>query len=100
VHASVLSVPDPGVAILNAGKRDMSEDLGGPRVLDIAGASIEKMNDQHAWMTFPEGSEISVGQVIRLGVSHPCTTFDRWRLIPEIASAKDLTIVGFVQTLF
>ncbi|MGP3534303.1 amino acid deaminase [Microbacterium sp. RD1] len=100
VRASVLSLPDPGVAILDAGKRDLSEDLGGPRVLDVAGAEIERMNDQHSWMRFPADQAVVVGQVVRLGVSHPCTTFDRWRLIPETRTSDDGTIVGYIRTLF
>lgn len=100
VRASVLSVPEPGLAILNAGKRDLSEDLGGPRVLDVTGAVIERLNDQHGFMRFPADIRVDVGRVVTLGISHPCTTFDRWRLIPEIASAADPRVVGFVETRF
>lgn len=100
VWASVISVPEPGVAILNAGKRDLSEDLGGPRVLNIPGATIERLNDQHGWMRYPVDTPVTVGQLVRLGISHPCTTFDRWRLIPEILSAEDPRVVGFIETQF
>jgi hypothetical protein len=39
---------------------------------------------------------------VRLGLSHPCTTFDKWRLIPVITdhTHPDPTVVDFIHTFF
>jgi D-serine dehydratase len=94
VWAYVISVPESGRAILGAGRRDFGHDIGvptplmkvrpgksqGPESISI-GHEIVAINDQHAHMTFPARADIQVGDMISLGVSHPCTTFDKWQLI-------------------
>jgi D-serine dehydratase len=39
------------------------------------------MNDQHAYLTVPEGADLRVGDLVGCGISHPCTTFDKWPLL-------------------
>jgi D-serine deaminase-like pyridoxal phosphate-dependent protein len=45
-----------------------------------------------------------VGHVVRLGLSHPCTAFDKWREIPVIDAAAgpdaDPVVVDLVRTYF
>ncbi|AEG43801.1 alanine racemase [Isoptericola variabilis] len=94
VWASVLSVPEPGLAICGLGRRDVSSDLdlpfplvvrpvdgagrlGEPRTLD--GARVTALNDQHAYLAVPDGAPLRPGEVVGFGVSHPCTTLDRHR---------------------
>jgi D-serine dehydratase len=92
----VLSRPEPGLAILSMGKRDASHDAGLPLALAYhspgpgtpralpQGATIVKMNDQHAYLALPEGpvrTLLAVGDLVGCGISHPCTTFDRWQLL-------------------
>jgi D-serine deaminase-like pyridoxal phosphate-dependent protein len=36
--------------------------------------------------------------VVTLGLSHPCTAFDKWRLIPVVDA--DGTVAEAVETLF
>jgi len=94
VWTVVLSRPEPNLAILSMGKRDASHDLGLPRPLAAQrpggaalalpeGCLIDKMNDQHAYLRWPEGasSELQVGDLVGCGISHPCTTFDKWPLM-------------------
>jgi len=91
IWTTVLSRPEPNLAILAMGKRDASHDLGLP--LPIAahrpgeaplqlpkGAVIDKMNDQHAYLRWPEGTkaDLQMGDLVGCGISHPCTTFDKW----------------------
>jgi D-serine dehydratase len=47
---------------------------------------ISKLNDQHAYLegTGPEHDALQVGDLICLGISHPCTTFDKWRWMPLV----------------
>jgi D-serine deaminase-like pyridoxal phosphate-dependent protein len=96
VWGRVLSRPQPDLALLDVGRRDISFDEGMPvpqrahhdgvwrpdSALD--GASIFDLNDQHAYLRLAPDSPLSVGDVVRLGLSHPCTTFDKWSTIPVI----------------
>jgi D-serine dehydratase len=88
VRTSVLSRPEPGLLLLNAGRRDVSFDAGLPVVLGatrkglavgVADAHVTALNDQHAFVTVPVDSELAVGDLVVLGISHPCTTFDKWQ---------------------
>ncbi len=111
--ARVVSVPEPGLAILDAGKRDMPVDeglpepqllghaLGGP-MAELPGASISAVNDQHCFLRYdPETTEVAIGDVARLGLSHPCTAFDKWNLIPVLAdTGTDNTVVDLIHTFF
>ena len=99
--ARVLSVPEPALAILDGGKRDFPYDLDLPMPQRgaAAGDRILKLNDQHAFL---ESSTAAVGDVVRLGLSHPCTAFDKWRVIPVVddADADDPLVVDLVRTYF
>ncbi len=114
VWAMVQSVPEPGLALLSCGKRDISYDLALPTVQWHASAQVRNMmeaqaapthwhitalNDQHAFMRFdPAGPVPVVGDRVALGLSHPCTTFDKWRWMPLIED--DGTISGAIHTCF
>jgi D-serine dehydratase len=111
VWAYVLSVPEPGRAILGAGRRDFGHDAGPPRPLKrfrpgrdsapsaaSAAWEIAAINDQHAHMAFAPGDEVAVGDMVGLGVSHPCTTFDKWRVLFVVDD--DYRVVSAVHTCF
>ena len=108
VFSRVVSRPEPGLALLDAGKRDVPSDLDLPLVLQtsdgraLPGARVVALNDQHARLELPPELELAVGEVVLLGISHPCTAFDRWRLLPEVEHARDREprVVGFVATVF
>jgi D-serine dehydratase len=111
VWALVQSLPEPGLAILAVGKRDISFDLGMPVPLATCARarrervpapeewSIQKLNDQHAYLRLggrPGG--LQVGDRVCLGLSHPCTTFDKWRWMPIVD--EDCTVVDAIVTCF
>ncbi len=108
VFARVISRPEPGLAVLDAGKRDVPFDYDLPVVLGAAdgrgprGARITALNDQHAHVEVPADTALAVGEVVLLGISHPCGAFDRWRLVPEVDDARggDPRVVGFAATVF
>jgi D-serine deaminase-like pyridoxal phosphate-dependent protein len=97
--ARVVSRPEPGLALLDAGKRDVPYDeglpqpqlaadrLGGPS-RPLAG-EISAVNDQHAFLRLGQDTALRVGEVVRLGLSHPCTAFDKWRWIPVLERAPE-----------
>ncbi|MFE2109962.1 amino acid deaminase [Kitasatospora sp. NPDC059463] len=120
--ARVVSRPEPQLALLDAGKRDLPFDEGLPEpqlvrggagpggagpggagVAEFAGtaARITALNDQHAFLR-DAGDLAPVGAVLRLGISHPCTAFDKWALIPVLddASAAEPKVTGLVRTFF
>jgi D-serine dehydratase len=114
IWSVVQSRPEPGLAILTMGKRDASHDAGlpvplwshrpgpgAPRALP-AGCEIVKMNDQHAYLRLPEGETmdalLAVGDLVGCGISHPCTTFDRWPLL--LAVDDDYAVRGAFNTFF
>lgn len=99
VWAMVQSRPEPGLAILAVGKRDISFDLSLP--VPIARAArgslvpegvpadwkITGLNDQHAYLRWDDAASPRapvVGDRIGLGISHPCTTFDKWHWMPIV----------------
>jgi len=101
--ARVVSSPEPGLALLDGGKRDFPYDLGMPVLQGIPGATISAFNDQHAFLRLPaDAVGPPIGSVVRLGLSHPCTAFDKWRLIPVVddAAVTDPTVVDLVHTFF
>jgi D-serine deaminase-like pyridoxal phosphate-dependent protein len=81
VRASVLSRPQPDRLILDCGRRDVSFDAGLPVVLGEPSLVVEALNDQHAHVRIGGPCDAAVGDVVRLGISHPCTTLDRWQVI-------------------
>ncbi|MDB5948697.1 MAG: serine deaminase [Massilia sp.] len=111
VWSMVQSRPEPNLAILTMGKRDASYDIDLPIPLFThrpgpvpkraaalpPGCSIVKMNDQHAYLQLPAGCELAVGDLVGCGISHPCTTFDKW---PLLLAVDDDYNVGFAVNTF
>jgi len=111
VWAQVLSAPEPGLVILSAGRRDFGQDAGNPvalthvrrgtaerRPLRDSGWQMTAVSDQHAHMTVPPGHGAEVGDLIALGPSHPCTTFDKWRVVHLVDD--DYNLLEAIPTYF
>ncbi|MFH9427093.1 amino acid deaminase [Streptomyces sp. NPDC017615] len=105
--AQVVSRPEPGQAFVNAGKRDAAYDLDRPEAQVIrrdgverpaTGVDVTALSDQHMWLATTPEADVMVGDWIGFGLSHPCTTFDKWQLIP-VAEA-DGTVVEYIRTFF
>lgn len=103
--AQVTSRPQPDLALLTLGKRDASFDEGLPEPQVVRGrdgvqrpfrAEVTALNDQHAFVRLA-GDEVEVGDWVGLGLSHPCTVFDKWPLIPVV---EGTTVVDLVRTYF
>ena len=97
----VVSHPEQGLALLDAGRRDVPFDLDLPVSQSVDGR-ITALNDQHAFLDLAEGASVAVGDVVRLGLSHPCTAFDKWRVVAVIddPDAADPRVIGAVATCF
>ncbi|MFK0167208.1 amino acid deaminase [Streptomyces sp. NPDC090306] len=105
--SQVVSRPSPGQAFVNAGKRDAAYDLDLPVVetvrrdgVELPAAELEltKLSDQHAWLETGPDADLAVGDWVGLGLSHPCTSFDKWQLVPLVEA--DGTVVDYVRTFF
>ncbi|MFJ8179995.1 alanine racemase [Streptomyces sp. NPDC094469] len=105
--AQIVSRPSAEQAFANAGKRDAAYDLDLPSARAIrrdgterpaTGVTVTGLSDQHAWLATTPEADLQVGDWVGLGLSHPCTSFDKWQLIP-VAEA-DGTVVDYVRTFF
>lgn len=107
--AYVHSRPEPGRIIAGLGKRDASFDVtlpkpiawsraGSGKRIPLDGHCTVRLDDQHAYLDVPPDSPLEVGDLIAFGISHPCTTFDRWRALYLVDDG--LTVTGAVHTFF
>ncbi|MTB85098.1 hypothetical protein GGQ24_12200 [Nocardioides sp. zg-578] len=103
--AAVVSIPEPGLALAAFGKRDAPYDARLPEVLEVrrdgepvdaAGVVVDRVNDQHGFLR--HDGQLEVGDVLRMGPTHPCTAFDKWPLVP-LVDDRD-AVVGAVTTWF
>jgi D-serine deaminase-like pyridoxal phosphate-dependent protein len=58
---------------------------------------VTKLNDQHTFLR--PGSPVEVGDWVGFGLSHPCTTFDKWSLLPVVGPDGE-TVVDLIRTYF
>lgn len=93
----VVSQPEDGLALLDAGRRDVPFDLDLP-VPQTVNGEITALNDQHAFLGFADDETVEVGDVVRLGLSHPCTAFDKWPLIGVVDD--DDIVIDAIRTYF
>jgi len=108
VWGRVISRPEPTRAIVDVGRRDVSYDdelphalwrrpaAGGPAE-DLT-ATVIALNDQHAFLDLSEGESLAVGQWVGFGISHPCTTFDKWNLLLLVDDSG--RVVEALETFF
>ncbi len=112
VWTYVQSRPEAEKAILTAGKRDVSHDshlpvatawfrpdgsMPNPAPLPD-GHVVSGLNDQHAHFAIPADSPLQVGDMVALGIAHPCTTFDKWDVLLVIDAEGG--VVDAVKTFF
>jgi D-serine dehydratase len=110
VWARVQSLPEPGQVICAFGRRDAGTDAGMPTPLfwvpkgqnraqpAPGGLQVVSMFDQHAVLTSDMTHELRVGDILGFGISHPCTTFDKWRAL--LLVDDDYVIRDVIRTYF
>ena len=111
VWTHVQSRPEPGRVLATMGKRDVSFDSGLPmparwfrpgmheKPEDLGpGHATIALNDQHAFLDVPDNSPLRVGDILTFGISHPCTTFDKWQVL-YVVDDDDRVIEG-IKTYF
>ncbi|MBT2298259.1 amino acid deaminase [Pseudomonas fluorescens] len=111
VWAHVQSLPEPGFAVIALGKRDVAFDAGLPVPLKryqpgsdsvagqaLSGCKVTAVMDQHAFMSVAPGVALRVGDIISFGTSHPCLTFDKWRVACLVD--EQLRVLECMETCF
>jgi D-serine dehydratase len=110
VWSSIQSRPEAERAYANIGKRDVSYDIRLPQILsgrrddkpmspsDLDGVRVIKLSDQHAHLEVPPHSPLRFGDKLAFGISHPCTTFDKWNFLFELDD--DDIVVDIIATMF
>ncbi|MFF7201696.1 amino acid deaminase [Streptomyces sp. NPDC008141] len=107
--AQVISRPNGEQAFVNAGKRDAAYDLDLPEaqvvrdgrtgeIRPATGITVSGLSDQHGWVRTAPEAELEIGDWVGLGLSHPCTSFDKWQLIPLVEA--DGTVTDYIRTFF
>jgi D-serine deaminase-like pyridoxal phosphate-dependent protein len=108
VWAQVVSVPEPGLAIAGMGKREAPYDAGLPKPLRVRGTdgrvaggeglSVMQFNDHHAFLSVSADAQLAPGDLICFGISHPCTAFDKWPVIPVVDD--EYRVTDIIRTYF
>jgi D-serine dehydratase len=110
IWAYVQSIPEPGLAVVAMGRRDAAFDSGLPRpALHYRPGSREpgatsshwevtKLMDQHGYMKISPGDDLQVGDMIGFNISHPCLTFDKWRVLSVVDESYN--VVDVIKTYF
>lgn len=108
VFAHVQSLPEPGLAIIALGKRDIGCDpdlpmpqrwyAEGKPPQDVLDWTVLSLMDQHLYLSVPAGTDLAVGDILSFGTSHPCLTFDRWRQV--LLVDDELKVVETLATRF
>jgi D-serine deaminase-like pyridoxal phosphate-dependent protein len=108
--APVLSRPEPGLAIIGAGRHDVAFDQDQPvplralvagradAALPVTGMHVSALDDQHGYLRLPSESGLGPGDLVCLGISHPCTTFDKSRVIPVVDD--EYRVIDALHTFF
>ena len=90
VHATVVSRPAPGRAILDSGSKALTSDLGPDPgyglVLEAPGSTIEKLSEEHAHVVLADEDELELGQRVRIVPNHACVVVN---LYDELAIMRD-----------
>jgi D-serine deaminase-like pyridoxal phosphate-dependent protein len=77
VLATVVTRPDETHAVIDAGSKALSSDLtkyheGYGYVIEYPGAVIYKLSEEHGYLRLPEGTDLKVGDQIRIVPNHVC----------------------------
>ena len=110
IWAYVQSIPEPDFAVVGMGRRDAAFDSGLPRpaVHFRPGGALPrevpaywettKLMDQHGYLKIAPGDDLQVGDMIGFNISHPCLTFDKWRVLALVDEKYE--VVDLVKTYF
>lgn len=98
VMSTVVSTCVPGHVIVDAGSKVFSSDLlsSGPkrghgRIMEVEGASLSKLNEEHGFVEASDYGAFAVGQVLSVIPNHVCTCIN---MHDEIYTSRHGEITG------
>lgn len=109
IWSQITSRPEPDLALATMGRRDVSFDQHYPEPRVIRGRNgtqrslapgacrVTSLADQHAFLAVDPDAGPEIGDWVGFGLSHPCTVFDKWPLIPVVEGDE---VVDLVRTFF
>ncbi len=81
ILATVISRPNPGLIVIDVGRKGVGAEWGAPRVKNLAGAVVKGWSsEEHMTITTPQDATIKIGDRLEIIPSHGCTTSN---LYPE-----------------
>ncbi|HWE47191.1 MAG TPA: alanine racemase [Caulobacteraceae bacterium] len=110
VWAEINSHPEPDRWYATLGRRDVSFDIDLPKPIawmrpglhattqPLDGVKVTGLSDQHAHLTAGPDCVLKFGDQVGFGISHPCTTFDKWRVLFEVDDNGK--VLGAMATYF
>jgi D-serine dehydratase len=60
--------------------------------------TVQALNDQHLFLLVAPESTLAVGDLVGFGISHPCTTFDKWKAMFVVDDAY--RVESMISTCF
>jgi D-serine deaminase-like pyridoxal phosphate-dependent protein len=78
ILTTIISTPEPGVAIGDAGVRAVSSLSGMPTVFDRPGVTVEKMDSDHSVFKVERGASLTVGDQVLLIPAQQDAMVSRW----------------------
>lgn len=78
VYATVVSLPRPGIAIIDAGSKTLTNDANPHRpgyglLPAYTEVVIERLSEEHGILRLPEGLCLKIGQLVEIIPNHCCT---------------------------
>jgi D-serine deaminase-like pyridoxal phosphate-dependent protein len=93
VHATVVSRPGPGRAVLDAGSKALTSDLGPDPghglLLEAPNSTITKLAEEHAYVELAPDDDLELGQRVRIVPNHACVVVN---LYDELVVARNGTV--------
>ncbi len=90
--SQVISRPAPGHAIIDAGKKALTEEFGLPKVKGLKGVELVNLSEEHGSLALKDPScSLSPGDKIEIIPSHGCTTIN---LHDEFYAIRDGRLIG------
>ncbi len=73
VLTTIISLPRPGVAICDAGRKSVAIEFGFPPVIGLEGVEYESLVEEHGRLKLEPDAKLRIGDKIELLVTHCCT---------------------------
>ena len=74
--STVVSARGGDHAIVDAGLKALTTDLGRPAVIDPPGWELYRLSEEHGWLRRLDGPPLKVGDRVEIVPSHGCTTIN------------------------